>query len=81
MTATEARTLAEKNRDSIIDSEFNRIIDLIAEACNNGHLGITITINKVVNYIVVKKLKELGYKINNENYTNSIYSIYWSNES
>ena len=81
MTAIEAKTLAEKNRDSIIDSEFNRVIDLITEACNQGHLGITITINKVVNYIIVKKLTDLGYKINNENYTNSIYSIFWSNES
>lgn len=81
MTATEARTLAEKNRDKLVDSEFNRVIDLITEACNQGHLGIAITINKVVNYSVVKKLRELGYKINNESYTNSIYSIFWSNES
>ena len=81
MTAKEAKILAENNRDTLVDSEFNRIIELITEACNEGHLGITVKINKVTDYFVSKKLIKLGYKVNSESYSNSIYSIFWSNES
>ena len=61
MTALEAKTLAEKNRDILIDEEFNKVINLITEACNKGHLGVTVKLNKTVDFYVIKKLTELGY--------------------
>ena len=82
MTALEAKTLAEKNRDILIDEEFNKVINLITEACNKGHLGITIKLNAVIDYYVSKKLTELGYEVSllKTEYKNpiGIYNIFWS---
>ena len=82
MTAKEAKILAESIRNNTsVDSEFNRIIELITEACNKGHLGITLQINKPVDLYVIERLTKLGYNVSKSRHVSSVFSIFWSNES